>query len=80
MRQGYLFKTSFCFLKSLITGKSKWPTAWFHYIWIEIKYNKNKLCKTLDYTRFRSKHAILKSRRKFSQVVQVKLWTFARPC
>ena len=39
------------FLKSFILGKSKWSTAWFHYISIALKlaYNRNKLFKTLHY-------------------------------
>ena len=33
------------FKKSVISGKSKWSAAWFHYISIALKlaYNKNRL-------------------------------------
>ena len=42
---------TFVFLKTFILGKSKWSTAWFHYILIALKlaYNRNNLSKTLHY-------------------------------
>ena len=41
----------FVFLKSFMLGKSKWSTAWFHYILIapKLAYNRYKLFKTLHY-------------------------------
>ena len=41
----------FGFYKNVVLGKSKWSTAWFHYISIALKlaYDKNKLFKTLHY-------------------------------
>ena len=41
----------FIFLESLIWAESKWSAGWFQYISIalNLRYNKNKLYKTLDY-------------------------------
>ena len=48
---GRLVLDLFCFLKSFLWGKSKWPAVWFQCILIVLKlaYLKNKLYKTLDF-------------------------------
>ena len=50
MRQGGHPETPFWFVENFMS-KSKWHTVWFQYIPIALNlaYNTNKLCRTLDY-------------------------------
>ena len=53
------------------------------YEWLILQREQLKFTKAAALgfpTQFRSQHGHLKSRRYFSQVVQVELWNFARPC